>query len=672
MPRAKTTRTIHRLESEEIEKRRQHVTMLDAFGYRPQEIVNAILADPDAAALLSGQAAPNQTVKDDLEVIRKQQQSDLALGIGGVAFARFVSDKRALLRRAIIASETERSAAARMVALKIASDAQDAIARAQGVPLDRPINVDVRAMLVGMGVDASLIGQMFLGGGNGTAQGLLTGKVDALTFATDPYYCGLSTIPERFPMQEIVLRDFMSPTSNRRTLVLVCGMRSGKGVVASVVAWYAAYELLSLDDPQAYFGLTPNQEIQIITLATNQQQAKNNLFKHIKDRLATGGGWFANLRDRVSETGLELRLPQNIVIRCGHSKATGLVGATSYVVILDELSKFKDTEGRDNADDVYDQMNATTATFKDAGRVLCLGSPEWVGDKGMRLLGEALEIDPEGRPIHPTMMGLQLATWEANLNLSQDYLWEAFNGAANPTAFWRDFGARPPEAQEAYYPDPERWDRQADPDRHHPYDEAGRLSEDFRPCCDSRRFVHVDLGLSRDACGVAMAHKPVPGCPYFQAKDEPNPKARKIVLDVAMQIAPPREREAKAEISFERVRQLIYDWEERGFKIKGGQVSYDGWQSIDSQQMLKRKGFRTAEFSLDRDLDGHDTLQELINTNELSFYPHPILIREAKALSLMRGKKVDHPKNGSKDVVDAVAGACYFALKRGGRIAFVG
>jgi hypothetical protein len=184
--------------------------------------------------------------------------------------------------------------------------------------------------------------------------------------------------------------------------------------------------------------------------------------------------------------------------------------------------------------------------------------------------------------------------------------------------------------------------------------------------------VHVDLGLSRDACGVAMAHKPVPGCPYFQAKDVSNPKARKIVLDVAVQIAPPREREAKAEISFERVRQLIYDWEERGFHIKGGQVSYDGWQSIDSQQMLKRKGFRTAEFSLDRNLDGHDTLQELINTDELSYYAHPVLLREAKALSLVRGKKVDHPKGGSKDVVDAAAGACYFALKRGGRIAFVG
>ena len=163
-----------------------------------------------------------------------------------------------------------------------------------------------------------------------------------------------------------------------------------------------------------------------------------------------------------------------------------------------------------------------------------------------------------------------------------------------------------------------------------------------------------------------------PGNPPGARGRAVNPKARKIVLDVCVQIAPPREREAKAEISFERVRQLIYDWEDRGFKVKGGQVSYDGWQSIDSQQQLKRKGFRVAEFSLDRDVEGHDTLQELANCDELSFYRHAVLIREARALSLLRGKKVDHPKGGSKDVVDAVAGACYFALKRGGRMTFVG
>ena len=371
------------------------------------------------------------------------------------------------------------------------------------------------------------------------------------------------------------------------------------------------------------------------------------------------------------------------MLRCGHSKASTLVGATSFMVLLDELARFKDTEGKDNADYVYEQMSATTATFGDSGRVIVLSSPEWEGDKAMRLLDEALEIDDDDHPIRPYVMGLQMATWEANLKHSQDWLWRRFGGVANPRAFWRNFGARPPTTVEGYYPGPGRWDRQADPDRRHPYDERGQLADWFKPCCGSRRFVHIDLGATRDACGVAMAHRPVPGCPYYEPppkrhvrvqEDAPpvNPKGKKIVLDVCLQVAPPREREAKPEISFEAIRQFIYDWDDRGFHIKGGQVSFDGWQSLDSQQQLRRQGYHVEEFSLDRDTEGHDTLQELVNTDQLSYYRHPVLIREAKQLSLLHGKKVDHPKGGSKDMVDAVAGAVYFALKRGGQVTFVG
>jgi len=342
------------------------------------------------------------------------------------------------------------------------------------------------------------------------------------------------------------------------------------------------------------------------------------------------------------------------------------------MVLMDELARFKDTAGRDNADDLYDKLSATTATFRDRARVLVLTSPEWEGDKSMRLLEEALETDAEGRPVRPHVLGLQLPTWEANQTLTEDYLWEAFGGESNPAAFWRDFGARPPHAVEAYYPDPERWDRQADSTRPDPY-ETGTLSQAFAPCCDARRYVHIDLGVTRDACGVAMAHKPVPGCPWHdKVNGEPNPKARRVVLDVAYQIRPPRTRETKGEISFERVRQVVRDWQDRGFKIKSGGVSYDGWQSLDSRQILRKEGFRTQEYSLDRNAEGHDTLQELINRDQFSYYPLPILIEEAKHLELVKGKKVDHGKGGSKDVVDAVAGAVYHALKRGGRMRFVG
>jgi hypothetical protein len=658
-----------------IAARRREVRRLHLFGEPPIRILKAI--QEQMPTLIEGQAEPYDQIIADLRGIRDDQVAALQAGIGIEGLALYVDGLIELMRMAIADHNNPALGdMAKIKALALAVECRRNIARAQGVPVDSPaLQLNITQMLALAGVDTASLGLLLPSPeGAGASSATMGGIVDPLTFATDHRFCGLANIADSFPMQYEVLTKFMSPLAAYTILVLVCGMRSGKGVVGSVCAWYGAYELLSLADPQAYYGLAPNQEIQILNMATAERQAKNNVFKHILDRLNTGGVWFQTIRDQATVTGLEIRLPKNIVIRCGHSKATTQVGGTSYMVILDELARFKDTEGHDNADDVWDKMRATTATFKDSARMLVLTSPEWEGDKSMRLLNDALEFDADDQPTHPNMLGLQLATWEANLNFTQGGLWKTQNASDNPRAFWRDFGARPPHSAEGYYPDPERWDRQPDTERPgHPYDDSGRLAEWFRPCCPAKRFVHVDLGAKRDACGIAMAHKPVPGCPYFATKEgEPNPRAKRIVVDVVLQIKPPPAREEKGEISFERVRQLIRDWQDRGFKIKAGLVSYDGWQSYDSKQILKREGFKVREFSLDRDTIGHDTLQELINGDHLSFYPYPVLQKEGKALDLIRGKKVDHPKGGSKDVIDAVAGAVYHALKGGGRITFVG
>lgn len=539
--------------AEEIDARRRLVGRLYRLGQRPNEILEAI--QRQAPTLLDGMRRPDAVIRSDIARIRREDVKSLKENRGLHALAGYRERQLDLMRIAL--SEMERlQGAARARMLEFARNCSLDVARAGGVPTDRaaiPLNLGELA--------PSGIGQE-------TPQPPLPGMVDPLTFAIDPRFCGLSDIPDKFPMQRLVLTEFMAPTSRYRVLVLVCGMRSGKGVIGSVVAWYAVYQLLSLANPQAYYGLTPNQEIQIVNMATSRPQAKNNVvFKHIKDRLDTGGEWFEALRQQAKVMGLEIRLPKNIVIRCGHSQASRQVGATSYMVILDELARFKDAEGRDNADDVYERMSATTATFQQHGRVLVLSSPEWEGDKAMRLLEEAVEDD--GRPVRPHMLGLQIATWEANLNLTFEGLWQQFDGASNPRAFWRDFGARPPTTMEGYYPDPDRWDRQADREHQHPYDDAGQLAEWFKPCCDSKRFVHVDLGATRDACGLAMAHKPVPGCPWYEKKDsEPNPRARRIVVDVVHRLAPPRQQEHRGEISFEKVRQLIRDWHDRGFNSK--------------------------------------------------------------------------------------------------------
>ncbi len=121
---------------------------------------------------------------------------------------------------------------------------------------------------------------------------------------------------------------------------------------------------------------------------------------------------------------------------------------------------------------------------------------------------------------------------------------------------------------------------------------------------------------------------------------------------------------ADSEISFEKTRQFIY-WlkDEVGLNIK--LVSTDGFQSVDTRQILQTRGYETGYTSLDRTPDGYDSLKSAITDSRI------ILLRNCDELydelmDLERDnmtRKYDHPINGKKDEADSLAGAHYDALQ---------
>ncbi len=102
----------------------------------------------------------------------------------------------------------------------------------------------------------------------------------------------------------------------------------------------------------------------------------------------------------------------------------------------------------------------------------------------------------------------------------------------------------------------------------------------------------------------------------------------------------------------------------RGFVIGG--VSYDGFQSADSQQILRRHGLAVSTVSVDRDMGRYQMLKELALEGRLELYEYPPFFEEASQLEVIRQQKVDHPRGGSKDVTDAVAGAVSEAVMADG------
>ena len=108
----------------------------------------------------------------------------------------------------------------------------------------------------------------------------------------------------------------------------------------------------------------------------------------------------------------------------------------------------------------------------------------------------------------------------------------------------------------------------------------------------------------------------------------------------------------------ERIREIAY----RGFIIGG--ISFDGWQSIDSQQMLTAAGFHVEECSVDRSLAPYECLLEALRMGIVDYYEYEPFLYEWERLQLQDGRKVDHLPDGSKDVTDAVAGSVYMATLR--------
>lgn len=716
---------IVRLAKPQIAARREMVRQLALKGYRTHEIANALLEVEATRHLLANQANPVKTVEDDIGVLRELAAPAVAKLLPLNELYEYRERQLSLLNVAWDRMHDPHVSAAMQARwASIYAEAAAALGRSGGVPVDKPaFQVDLWQLNQagvwgarhpdGNGIEPAHDGMTIEGEAIQiekptspvTAPGGF-GLVDIHTFATHPDYCALDLSDK--PMQDRILREFAKAGSGYNELVCICGRRSGKGTIGSVLVWYKMYRLMEIANPQRYYGLTPGQTIGTVNMALSEDQAKKYVFKHCKDRLNHGGRWFQELRG-FCEThipnysiDLELRLPKNLLMMCGHSKATSKVGGTNIGIVYDEISKYKTNEGVDNAEQVYQQMKASTSTFGEDALIASFASPEWELDYGMLLLKMALEYNdsnledrcaacrpmaeqPSYQPIHtkahPRMFGIQMETWTANTSYSFEYLWDTQNGAANPRAFWREFGAKPSQTEEGYYPNPERWDKQVDMTLVRPYDNAGRLRAEWTACCDSRRFVHVDLAVSRDAAGVAMAHKPVPGCRYYtkirnKAKEwVDNEKAKSVVVDLVLQIKPRASSSSdRPEIDFAAVRALMTAWSAapHNFPIRNGKVTYDGFQSVDSRQILKKLGFRTGLLSVDANLEPHDTLQELINSDDLAYPPDPILIREAKQLRLKNGRKVDHPPGGSKDVVDAVAAAVFNAYKRGGRTRFIG
>ena len=411
----------------------------------------------------------------------------------------------------------------------------------------------------------------------------------------------------------------------RRELILSIGRRSGKTYLAAIIAGYETYKLILKNAPQAYYGLPPGNNIQIISVATGKDQA-GFLYQEVSSHFKNCG-FFRQYTANNTQTYARFQTPEDI-IRYGRyeddntAKATlkvtfmsciaqGLRGAGNLVVILDEMAHFTEDSGSSSAEAVYKAVTPSMKTFspKDPlnprraigdveARLIAISSP--MGRQGM--FYKLFQAGMKGGKASQNMLCIEAPTWEVNPTLPASAFEEEYMKDA--TSFFTEFGGRFLDGTRGWL------------DR--PADLFACINPALRPgaAIPARRphFIGIDLALVGDGTAVAIGHL------------ENGDNGPVIVLDLVEQIKAGEGKYRDVErLEFDDVADWILGFSKRYYLAYG---VFDQWAGIPFEQALVKRGLRqlqTQKFSDVLNSETYSNFKDMMWDKRLVLYDWPLV-----------------------------------------------
>lgn len=467
----------------------------------------------------------------------------------------------------------------------------------------------------------------------------------------------------------------------KQEVIFQLGKGSGKDFTSTVACAYIVYLLLCLKDPAKYYGKPPNDNIDILNVAINADQANNVFFRGFENRIKRSP-WFAG-KFRPKRGHYEF--DKNINVYSGHSEREAWEGYNFIYVVLDEISGFAldSTSGNDQAKTaqaVYSMYTASVSSrFSDVGKIVLLSWPRFkddfiqsrynavVADKEIIVKQHIFKMDPdlpdgiEGNELtieweedhiiryaEPGVFALKRASWEVNPTKNiEDYIRD----------FWRDpvdslsrFACMPPEAVDAFFKDKNKIEHAFQ--ARNGVDAEGNFHPTFQPKAGTKYFIHVDLARKHDHCAVALAH--VDRWEQKKIGLKMTEPAAVVVVDAIRWWTPTKDKN----VDFSDVREYITSLRSKGFDI--GLVTFDRWESHDMMEYLNNIGMKSEMLSVAK--KHYEDMAMVVHDERLIGPNVDLLKKELLRLRIMPNNKVDHPRTGSKDLADATCGAIYNAI----------
>lgn len=173
---------------------------------------------------------------------------------------------------------------------------------------------------------------------------------------------------------------------------------------------------------------------------------------------------------------------------------------------------------------------------------------------------------------------------------------------------------------------------------------------------NTKLWVHVDLSLSGDRCGIAATTIQGYENTVREGHIETLPHYRVVM---ACSIEP----SVVHQIDITGVRNWIVLLKSYfGFDVE--KVTYDGFQSAESIRALRKLGIRADIISCDKTPEPYELTRTAFYEDRVDMPDNELAIREFSTLEMnVKTGMIDHPVNKSKDLSDAIAASIYSASR---------
>lgn len=449
-----------------------------------------------------------------------------------------------------------------------------------------------------------------------------------------------------------------------RDLLLCLGKGSGKDLVAKITCAYITYKLLCLKDPAAYFGKPPGDNIDIVNLALNADQAQRVFFTPLKKMLEKSP-WFA---ERIVGAHVkDIEFEKSVFIYSLHSSYEAAEGLNIIAVVLDEIDGFE-VEGYAKA--VYKALSGTVSSrFSETGKVIRLSFPRKKDGHMMTAYNDAIRETVRTTHSHTYKLNDDLedglpeneftVTWEeeevVTYKLDNFYAIKAPTFRVNPIKKIEDYKmdfysdetdtlmrvcANPPESDEnAFFKNHEKLRKIFS----HPNGWNNGLVT--RGIENVNYYIHIDLSRVHDRTVVALGHVDRwESVEVGSIQTDPKPH---IIIDLFRVWEPTRANPVNHREVMEFVLELA-----KKFNVR--KVTFDQWGSGDLIDYLISVGIDAEKKSLAR--PEYQEFALAVGDERLEGPEDPRLMDELTHLVILKSGKVDHPNQNHNDISEAICG----------------